>query len=171
VTYVDADLLARAQHAVEDLLPKGVYVEVLEGMLVVSPPPSADHGMLIDRLGEQLKALAPGFTVNWASIGVYDQDSPDAEYQVPDIVVFRGPLPRGARLVGAKVELVVEVVSPANRRQRDYSGAIAARAERYGIPWALIVDPDARALHWYHQGQVSAAGPDWAVLDAGTLFV
>ena len=52
VTFVHADLLARAQHAVEDLLPEGVYVEVLEGMLVVNPPPSFRHAELTERLGQ-----------------------------------------------------------------------------------------------------------------------
>jgi Uma2 family endonuclease len=168
---VDADLLARAQHAVEDLLPKGVYVEVLEGMLIVSPPPAFDHAVLTDRLGDALKRLAPSeLSVNWSVMGVYERDSPDAEYQVPDVVVYRRPEPGASRLVGADVELVVEVVSPANRRQQDYPGAVAARAERYGIPWVLIVDPDERALHWFHHGESSPAGPDWAALDTATLF-
>jgi hypothetical protein len=34
MTLVDTDLLARAQHAADKVLPKGIYVEVLEGMLV-----------------------------------------------------------------------------------------------------------------------------------------
>jgi Uma2 family endonuclease len=171
VTYVDADLLARAQHAVEDLLPKDVYVEVLEGMLVVNPPPSFAPAKLTERLGDALKGVVPrGLMVNRSVMGVYQHDSPDAEHQVPDIVVYRAPRPGTARLVGSDVELVVEVVSPANRRQNDYPGAVAARAERYGIPWVLVVDPDERALRWFHRRAASSTGPDWATLDADAVF-
>jgi Uma2 family endonuclease len=72
--------------------------------------------------------------------------------------------------VGRDVELVVEVVSPANRRQNDHFGAVAARAERNGMPWVLVVDPDERALRWFHRGAVSSTGPDWATLDAAAVF-
>jgi Uma2 family endonuclease len=163
VTFVDADLLARAQHAVEDLLPKGTYVEVLEGMLVVNPPLSFSHAVVTDRLTSELKRLVPaGLGVNGSVVGVYEHDSPDAEYQVPDIVVFRDRPAGTERLTGGDVEAVVEVVSPTNRRQADYPGAVAARAARYRIPWTLIVDPDKRTLQWFHHGGERATGPAWS---------
>jgi Uma2 family endonuclease len=169
---VDAGLLARAQHAVDQVLPDGVFVEVLEGMLVVNPPPSYDHAVLTDRVGRELERLAPsGSTVNWAGVGVYEDDRPDAEYQVPDVVVFRSPRPGAARLVGADVDVVVEVVSPANRRQGDYPAAVAARAVRYRIRWVLVVDPDSRSLRWFRDGDPCTSSPDWAeALDAAVLF-
>lgn len=172
MTFVDAGLLARAQHAVDEVLPDGVLVEVLEGMLVVHPPSSLGHAVLTDRVGRELERLAPpGSTVNWAGMGVHEHDRPDAEYQVPDVVVFRQPGPDAARLVGADVSAVVEVVSPANRRQHDYPAAVAHRAARYGIPWALVVDPDAQTLRWYHDGHEDPSGPGWAtVLDCAALF-
>jgi Uma2 family endonuclease len=100
-----------------------------------------------------------GLAVNWAGTGVYEHDSPDAEYQVPDVVVFRPRAPGATRLVGADVDVVVEVVSPANRRHLDYASAVAARAARYGITWTLIVDPDVRSLRWFHDGAAHPAGP------------
>ena len=172
VTFVDGSLLARAQHAVDEVLPDGVFVEVLEGMLVVNPPPSLGHGLLTDRVGRELERLAPpGLTVNWAGMGVYEHNSAQAEYQVPDVVVFRSPGPGAARLLGTDVEAVVEVISPANRRQGDYAAAVAARAARYRISWALVIDPDARSMSWFRNGDRSPVGADWvASPDATVLF-
>jgi Uma2 family endonuclease len=172
VTFVEAGLLARAQRAVDDVLPDGVTVEVLEGMLVVNPPPSLDHALLTDRIGHRLERLvSPGLQVNWAGMGVHEHDGPDAEYQVPDVVVFPSPAPGAVRLVGCDVEAVVEIVSPTNRRQADYATAVAARAVRYGIPWVLVVDPEPRSLRWFHDGEARPAGPDWAAdLHAVDLF-
>ena len=172
MTFVDAGLLARAQHAVDEVLPDGVVVEILEGMLVVAPPPSLDHAVITDRVGRALERLVPaGSVVNWAGVGVYEHDSPDAEYQVADVVVFHSPAPGAARLVGADVDVVVEVVSPANRRHLDYPAAVAVRAARYRIAWTLIVDPDTQSLRWFHDGGAHPAGPAWAAsLDAAALF-
>lgn len=171
MTFVDAGLLARAQHAVDEVLPDGVFVEVLEGMLVVNPPPSFDHAILTDRVGRSLERLAPPeLAVNWAGVGVYEHDSPDAEYQVPDVVIFHRPRTGATRLLGSGVEVVVDVVSPANRRHDDYPAAVAARAVRYRIPWTLIVDPESRSLRWYHNG-AHHPGPDWAApFDTAALF-
>jgi Uma2 family endonuclease len=172
VTFVDAGLLALAQHAVDEVLPDGVVVEILEGMLVVNPPPSLEHAVLTDRVGRALERVAPvGSAVNWASIGVYEHNSPDAEYQVPDVVVYRAPAPGASRLVGADVDVVVEVVSPANRRHPDYPAAVATRAPRYRIVWALVVDPDARSLQWFRDGVAHPGGPVWASgLHAAEIF-
>ena len=88
----DVDLLARAQHAVDEVLPDGVQVEVLDGLLVVNPPPSLSHAELTVRLAALLTALAPGeLRVNPAGIGVYEHDDAGAEYQIPDVVVYRPP--------------------------------------------------------------------------------
>jgi Uma2 family endonuclease len=172
VTVVDTQLLARAQHAVDEVLPEGITVEVLEGMLVVNPPPSFNHGVVTGRVGRELERLAPsGLTVEWGVMGVWEHDSSEAEYQIPDVVVYRTPEPGAARLAGGDVEAVVEVVSPANRRLPDYEGAVADRAERYRIPWVLIIDPDKSTLQWYSDGKPHPTGPDWAAgLDSATLF-
>ena len=156
----------------DEVLPDGVVVEILEGMLVVNPPPSLEHAVLTDRVGRALERLAPtSSAVNWAGIGVYEHDSPSAEYQVPDVVVYRAPGPGAARLVGADVDVVVEVVSPANRRHPNYPLAVATRATRYRIAWALVVDPDVRSLQWFHDGVARPGGPTWAAgLDPAALF-
>jgi Uma2 family endonuclease len=163
VSIVASELLARAQHAVDEILPKGTRVEVLDGTLVVNPPPSYHHALTTAQLGEAISRVVPGgCEVNWAGLGVYERDSADAEYQIPDITVFR-PLASGReRITGADVELVVEIVSPANRRMARYEQTLADRAERYGIAWVLVVDPATRTATWWAHGGQQGHGPGWA---------
>lgn len=159
----DVQLLVRAQHAIGELTPDRTRVEVLDGMLVVNPPPSVELGRTVARVYQQLLAQAPaGLEVDAFGTGVYETDDPDAEYQQPDVTVHRAG-PDAARIVGTDVEAVVEVVSPANRRHRDYEAAIIARAARYGIPWVLIIDPTTQTARWWHHGNESSAGPDWTL--------
>jgi Uma2 family endonuclease len=162
MSLVDAGLLARAQHAVDELVPEGVRVEVLDGLLVVNPPASLAHGELTARIGSLLGGRAPvGLTVNATGVGVYRDVEPLSEYQIPDVVAYRRPTDTD-RLLGAHVEMVVEAISPANRRPASYEGAVVARAVAYGIPWVLVVDPDPRTTRWWHHGTEHPNGPPWA---------
>ena len=162
VSVTDVQLLARAQHAVDELTADRTQVEVLDGMLVVNPPPSVEHGRIIAHLYQQfLACVPPGLQVDAFGSGVYEKDEQEAEYQQPDVTVHRTDLD-AARMVGTDVEVVVEVVSPSNRRHRDYETAIVTRAVRYQIPWVFIVDPAARTARWWHSGTDTATGPDWA---------
>jgi Uma2 family endonuclease len=171
MSLVDADLLARAQHAVDELVPEGVRVEVLDGLLVVSPPPSLMHAELTARVASLFADRAPaGLTVNATGVGVYRDAGGLAEYQVPDVTVYRRPA-GSERLLGSDVELVAEVVSPANRRQASYEDAVVARATAYGIPWVLIIDPDVRTIRWWHEGAERSGGPPWAAdIDRATVW-
>src|SRR5262245_52005595 len=111
MSVLDAGLLARAQHAVDELVPEGIRVEVLDGLLVVNPPASLSHGELTARLAALLVARAPaGLAVNATGVGVYRDTAPLAEYQVPDVAVYTRP-PEAERLLGSDVELVAEVIS------------------------------------------------------------
>ncbi|MGD9755037.1 MAG: Uma2 family endonuclease [Acidimicrobiia bacterium] len=162
MSVVDSELLARAQHAVDELVPEGVRVEILDGLVVVNPPASLAHGELTSRIAALLDATAPeDLAVNATGIGVYRSDDARSEYQVPDVVAYRRPTD-AARLVGHDVELVAEVVSPANRRQLDYEAAVVSRATDYGIKWVLIVDPDTRLARWWHDGAETVTEPHWA---------
>jgi hypothetical protein len=163
VSVVDIGLLAKLQHTADELVPDGVRVEVLDGLLVMNPPASLPHTVLTDRLGAQLAERAPAeLTVTVAGAGIYERDDPQAEYQQPDITVYRRPSdPRAVRLVARDVELIGEVVSPANRRHQHYEAAVVERAARYGIPWVVIADPDAATLRWWHDGTEQATGPAW----------
>jgi Uma2 family endonuclease len=153
VSVVDVGLMAHLQHAADELLPEGLRVEVLDGMLVVNPPPFLPHARLTELLGALLRERLPeGLIVTVVGAGVYESGDPRAEYQQPDVTVYRDPGPDALRLTGADIELIGEVVSPANRRHRDYEGAVAERAVRYGIPWVLIADPETRTVRWWHDG-------------------
>ena len=168
---VATEVLARAQHAVDELVPEGVRVEILNGLLVVNPPASLAHGELTGRLAALLAAAAPAeFTVNATGVGVYRSSDPLADYQVPDVVVYRRPTETD-RLPGRDVEVVAEVVSPANRRQARYEDAIVARAGGYKIPWVLIIDPEVRTARWWRDGTEQPDGPHWVnSVDPGAIW-
>src|SRR6476620_5014730 len=102
MSLVDASLLARAQHAVDELVPEGVRVEVLDGLLVVNPPASLAHAELTARLAALLTERAPsGLAVNATGVGVFHDTGGLAEYQIPDVTVYRAT--RAERLVGTDV--------------------------------------------------------------------
>lgn len=156
------DELAMIQRDVDERLPPGWRAEVLGDRLVVNPPSGHSHNRLADRMYRLFLSRLPAhLDVAMLGEGVY-QNTGVSEYMVPDVVVFQ---PGGIvqdRLIGRNVELVAEVVSPTNRREANYELEIAERANRYGIPWALILDPEALTLHWWHDGQPVENGPDWA---------
>ena len=156
------DELAAIQRDVDERLPPGWRAEVLGHRLIVNPPSGHSHNRLADRMYRLFLSRLPAhLDVAMLGEGVY-QNTGVSEYMVPDVVVFQ---PGGIvqdRLIGRNVELVAEVVSPTNRREANYEFEIAERANRYGIPWALILDPEALTLHWWHDGQPIENGPDWA---------
>ena len=154
--------LAVIQRAVDERLPPGWRAEVLGDRLVVNPPSGHSHNRLADRIYRLFLSRLPGnLDVAMLGEGVY-QSTGVSEYMVPDVVVFQTDGIVQDRLIGRNVELVVEVVSPANRREANYEFAVAERASRYSIPWALIVDPEALTLHWWHDSQPVDNGPGWA---------
>ena len=171
MSLVDSELLARAQHAVDELVPEGVRVEILDGLLVVNPPASLAHGELTNHIAALLNVVAPSdLTVNATGIGVYRNDDPRSDYQVPDVVAYRRPTD-ALRLVGRDVNLVAEIVSPPNRRQADYETAVVTRATDYAISWVLIVDPESRTARWCHNGTETPDGPEWAAsVDTGAIW-
>ena len=50
MSLVATEVLARAQHPVDEFVPEGVRVEILDGLLVLNPPASLAHGELTGRL-------------------------------------------------------------------------------------------------------------------------
>lgn len=101
-----------------DLLPDdGQRYELVDGGLVMTPPPTQRHQMLADDLRERLQAAAPtGWRARLEFPIPFDEDT----QRTPDVVVHRWPLQRPRddqrNPVGpADVGLIVEVVSPSTR--------------------------------------------------------
>ena len=107
---------------VDDLLElpddDGRRHELVDGILIVSPPPSVAHQEIAHQLRELLAASAPdGWRVRTEFPLLFAEDT----LRVPDVMAFRHPLEHGSPnpsfvIAPADVGLVVEVVSPSSRR-------------------------------------------------------
>jgi len=93
----------------------GMRHELLDGTLLVSPPPSVPHQLAARRLVAALGAAAPPDIEVLEAVGV----AVPAGLLVPDVVVARAAAVHGAQrnLAATDVLAVVEIVSPSSRTQ------------------------------------------------------
>lgn len=126
-----------------DLPDDGRRYEIVDGNLVVTPPPTQIHQLLAGDLADQLRDGSPG---GWRFQVELALPLADDHVRVPDLTVFRWPLehprPDPRNPVGpADVGLVVEVVSPRTRRTDRF--AKPGEYAEAGIPlfWRLETDP------------------------------
>lgn len=128
-----------------ELLPDDGYrYEIIDGQIVVSPPPRVGHQLLTDALCALLRARGElaitGVGVH-VSAGLGRQES----CVIPDVVVVRRLPARDAVVVSAEdVTLAAEVISPGSRR-RDEHTKLSLYAE-LGIVNYLLIDPEAAAV-------------------------
>lgn len=115
--------------------------ELLEGTLLVSPPPSGRHQLVSWEVTRELKEGAPSGLVVVEAMGIR---LPDGTLFIPDVLVAeRDPVVanRSGILDPGVVSLVVQIVSPASRTQDCLTKpALYARA---GIPSLLRVELEA----------------------------
>jgi Uma2 family endonuclease len=125
----------------EALPDDGRHYEVVDGLLVVSPPPTSWHQVVTAALLRQLSAHAPPDWHVLPELGL----PLGTDGRVPDLSVVsaRAPLHPGAPLPApADVGLVVEVVSPSSRKTDRF--AKPGEYAEAGIPlfWSVETDPD-----------------------------
>ena len=126
---------ARFTAADLDRLPDdGNGYQVLDGMLLVTPPPSAEHGWVAGRLVRVLDAAAPAGLAVRENINLAAGDA----VPTPDVVVFHPRFPLPAALDPADVILVAEVVSRGHARVDHELKRLAYQTA--GIPHYLLVD-------------------------------
>lgn len=116
----------------------GMRHELLDGTLLVSPPPGVPHQLAARRLVAALAAAAPADVEVLEAVGV----AVPAGLLVPDVVVARASAVHGAgrELSSRDVLSVMEIVSPSSRTN-DRRWKPAAYAEG-GIPsfWRVELD-------------------------------
>ncbi|MEU6879872.1 Uma2 family endonuclease [Streptomyces sp. NPDC046712] len=118
--------------------PEGCKVEIIEGIITVSPPPSNAHNRIAEKVQRRLYSVIPE---DW---GIYQTlgtaiPSRDSLY-IPDLaVVPEGMLSEPGNFVpAAGAELVVEVTSKSNAsHDRIMKAAGYAQA---GVPLYLLID-------------------------------
>jgi len=151
-----------------DDLPEGYRYEVVDGHLVVTPPPAQRHQLAGAVLFQQLMCACPA---EWLVVWEFGLRL-GTDGRVPDLAVVRaapptgtGPYPRGPEAFG----LVVEIMSPGSRKT-DLFAKPGEYAE-VGIPlfWRLDLDPAPRLHAFGLQGGVYVELA--AVDDVGTVPV
>lgn len=116
-------------------LPPGYKAEVIEGNIVASPAPQADHQQILMRISRPL--ILADWDPHW-DIGV--AVSADG-YFIPDLTVvprdFQFGAPKGSTQSSAGIEMVAEVTSSnadkdRGAKRRGYAGV--------GVPLYLLID-------------------------------
>ena len=137
------------------LLPEDKREEIVRGEPRKMPPPSLRHARLIERLATLLRTQLPPeqFEILVSAFGQAIRREPFT-YRVPDLGVYRRDQLTDDHYIWAVPELLVEVLSPANRKDdiedriRDY--------QELGVPELWLIEIDQR--------QVISRGPTSQVL-------
>lgn len=118
--------------------PEGSKVEIIEGIVTVSPAPAARHNVIAARIQRRLYSVIPEDWEIFQTLAVAVASR--LGMLVPDLVV--APLQECAEsdthVPAALAELVVEVTSKSNASHDRISKAAAYAAA--GIPFYLLVD-------------------------------
>ncbi|GLW44910.1 hypothetical protein Stsp02_05720 [Streptomyces sp. NBRC 14336] len=118
--------------------PEGSKVEIIEGIVTVSPPPSEEHNDTAELVQRLLYKTIPDDWGVYQTLGLACPET--GGLFIPDLcVVPRAALRRGTRVPAGEAELVVEITSKSNanhdRIKKAHGYAVA------GVPLYLLLDP------------------------------
>ncbi len=139
----------------DELPDDGYRYELIDGALLVSPPPELLHQYLTGRLVAMLSMQLPESYRAAPAPGLYFDKR---NYRNPDVVVFRRERLAGGRLGPDDVLLAVEVVSPGSVRMDRV--AKPAQYAAGGIPhlWRVELDPLELVTHELREGLYRETG-------------
>ncbi|MEY9964656.1 Uma2 family endonuclease [Streptacidiphilus sp. MAP12-16] len=156
------DMWARGELAEYLHLPKdGTRVEIVGGVVSVSPGPDIDHAAIVSDIQEGLiiaKVASADFP--WRALQGTDLNLIEiGDGYIPDLTVLHHEILTKARASRAKhvfpyqLQLAVEVTSPSNAR-KDREPVVGKEQRltkwsgyaRTGVQWYLLVDRDPRSL-------------------------
>lgn len=134
---------------------EGFRVEVIGGVLLMSPTPRVKHARITSKLQQQLDRLLPTGLVARQVVSVSSPHS-DEDHAIPDLTVFPESFEDTEEwlIPSTEIELVVEVVSPSNVGA-DTVDKVRWYAEA-AIPLYLLVDP--RKATWRLHSSPSGDG-------------
>lgn len=118
--------------------PEGSKVEIIEGIVTVSPPPANNHNSIADKIQRRLYTVIPEDWGIYQTLGVAVPSR--RGLYIPDLVVapeaaLHEP---GNYIPAAAAELIVEITSPSNA-SHDRISKPAGYAQA-GVPLYLLVD-------------------------------
>ena len=128
----------------ETLPDDGQRYELVDGGLVMTPPPSQRHQDLAYDLHDRLRTAAP---VGWRVRLEFPIPFAEDTQRIPDVVVHRWPLqqPRDDernRVGPADLGLVIEVVSPSTRRTDRFAKPGEYAEAGIALFWRLETEPE-----------------------------
>ncbi|MER5543386.1 Uma2 family endonuclease [Streptomyces sp. NPDC001118] len=118
--------------------PEGSKVEIIEGIITVSPSPAFRHNVIAERIQRRLYSVIPD---DWGIFQTLSIAVPSRlGMLVPDLLVMpvQEHLETDSYVPAALAELVVEVTSKSNARHDRVSKAAAYATA--GIPLYLLID-------------------------------
>ncbi|WP_030254059.1 Uma2 family endonuclease [Streptomyces violens] len=120
--------------------PEGSKVEIIEGIIVVSPPPAAPHNRIAETLHRLMYTVLPADWGAYETLGV--AHPPYGRLYIPDLVVIPhaavDEAEEGNAVPLTAAELVVEVTSLSNASY-DRINKAAAYAQA-AVPLYLLID-------------------------------
>jgi len=123
----------------EQLPETNQIVELIEGEIIVNPPPLINHQGLAGNCYRLAHRIMPGGKVFFSPIGVFlDEENipePDVVWVAPDsrFVI-------GKKYIEGGADLIVEIISPSTERQDRVKKFNLY--QKYGVREYWIVDPD-----------------------------
>ncbi|MGW0596836.1 Uma2 family endonuclease [Streptomyces sp. NPDC002776] len=153
MTAVAHEPLTQEQVLLEGFLaldtPEGFRAELIEGEIVVTPPPDGDHEKYISRIVRQvikLSRIEMDFSGN-KGLRLAREEAGPAHHVIPDVTfapvdadAFGGA---GSWMPCVGVAMVVEVTATRPRADRDAKRRCYARG---GIPLYLLIDRDSSSI-------------------------
>ena len=129
---------------VDDLPDSELRCELVDGGLLVTPPPGLRHQEVADAL---LHVLAPVVPAAWRAVAPQGLYFDERNYRVPDLLVYDRAASARGRVTPGDVHLAVEITSPGS-----VSTDRVAKPAQYaaaGIPhfWRLELDPLVLVVH------------------------
>ncbi|MCX4527685.1 MULTISPECIES: Uma2 family endonuclease [unclassified Streptomyces] len=118
--------------------PEGCKVEIIEGIVTVSPTPASSHSLIAAKVQRQLYAALPD---DWEVHQTLSVAIPSRKgMSIPDLLVIADEVLPGSRyyVPAAAAELVVEITSPSNAPHDRI--AKAAGYAQAGVPLYLLID-------------------------------
>ncbi|MEU9476310.1 Uma2 family endonuclease [Streptomyces sp. NPDC048191] len=118
--------------------PEGSKVEIIEGIITVSPSPAFRHNVIAERIQRRLYSVIPD---DWGIFQTLSIAVPSRlGMLIPDLLVtpVQEPPETDSYIPAALAELVVEVTSKSNARHDRVSKAAAYATA--GIPLYLLID-------------------------------